>query len=52
MQRKTIAEEKSDKEDGSGLEDNLENFMTIDSVGEMEGKFLELDLFKALMIQR
>ncbi|KRT85953.1 hypothetical protein AMK59_1126, partial [Oryctes borbonicus] len=36
LKRKAIAEDKSDKEDGSGLEDNLENFMTIDSVGEME----------------
>ncbi|KAK9731761.1 hypothetical protein QE152_g13387 [Popillia japonica] len=35
LKRKAIVDDKSDKE-GSGLEDNLENFMTIDSVGEME----------------
>lgn len=34
--------DKSDKEDGSGIDDdNLENFMTIDSVGDVDGKFFK-----------
>lgn len=35
--------EKSDREDGSGIDDdNLENFMTIDSVGDVDGKLIRL----------
>lgn len=30
---------KSDKEDSGNEDDNLENFMTIDSVGDVDGKF-------------
>lgn len=30
---------KSDKEDSPNEDDNLENFMTIDSVGDVDGKF-------------
>lgn len=44
IKRKQLTQngDKSDKEDGSEDDDNnLENFMTIDSVGDMDGKKLE-----------
>lgn len=43
FQRKARLEmnaDKSDKEDSGNEEDNLENFMTIDSVGDVDGEFL------------
>ncbi|XP_022918577.1 zinc finger protein on ecdysone puffs-like isoform X2 [Onthophagus taurus] len=36
IKRKSNSDDKSDKDEGSGADDNLENFMTIDSVGDMD----------------
>lgn len=37
--------DKSDKEDASGNEEELENFMTIDSVGDVDGNYIFVLLF-------
>lgn len=39
-----INTEKSDKDESGNEEDTLENFMTIDSVGDVDGKFLFLPI--------
>lgn len=38
----------SDKEPSSPTEEDLENFMTLDSVGDVDGKFLALYLETSL----
>lgn len=54
MQRKfylTNNDDKSDNENGSGHEDEvLANFMTIDSVGDMDGTYLLIRLVVCLLV--
>lgn len=58
FQRKARLEmnaDKSDKDDSGNEDDNLENFMTIDSVGDVDGEFLlskclESTVFEVMLI--